>query len=222
VLAGMVGRMHRVMTAVLACGALSLLAACGSSTRQSASSTPVPGGASPAAGGATVQGEGGAGALAADAKSAATGDIPDTQVFLTYHNAVGGYFMSCPEGWAINEHGADVTISEKNNVVHVVFERAAPPNTASITAELQRLKASDPTLTFNAPAVVRVTSGWAIKTTYTTRSAPNPVTGKRVLLVVDRYALAKDGKRAIVDLGTPKGVDNVDAYRMIINSFRWQ
>jgi hypothetical protein len=48
------------------------------------------------------------------------------------------------------------------------------------------------------------------------------VTGKRVTLLVDRYELAKNGKRATVELGTPRGVDNVDAYRMMIESFRWR
>jgi hypothetical protein len=43
-----------------------------------------------------------------------------------------------------------------------------------------------------------------------------------VTLTVDRYVLAKSGKRAVVDLGTPVGVDNVDAYRMMIESFRWR
>jgi hypothetical protein len=38
---------------------------------------------------------------------------------------------------------------------------------------------------------------------------------------VDRYELGKGGKVAVVDLGTAKGVDNVDAYRMMIESFRW-
>ena len=36
------------------------------------------------------------------------------------------------------------------------------------------------------------------------------------------YELARGGRRATVDLGTARGVDNVDAYRMIINSFRWR
>jgi hypothetical protein len=48
------------------------------------------------------------------------------------------------------------------------------------------------------------------------------VTGKRVLLLVDRYVLPTAGRYAIADLGTPKGVDNVDAYRKMIGSFRWQ
>ena len=47
------------------------------------------------------------------------------------------------------------------------------------------------------------------------------MTGKRVELIVDRYELAGGGRVATVDLGTPVGVDNVDAYRMMIESFRW-
>ena len=50
----------------------------------------------------------------------------------------------------------------------------------------------------------------------------NPVTGKRVTLVVDRYYLAAHGRRAVLDEGTPQGVDNVDAYRLIAQSFRWR
>ena len=53
-------------------------------------------------------------------------------------------------------------------------------------------------------------------------SAPNPVTGKRVTLVVDRYYMSNARHHAVVDLGTPQGVDNVDAYRLMIESFRWK
>jgi hypothetical protein len=42
-----------------------------------------------------------------------------------------------------------------------------------------------------------------------------------VRLVADRYYLWKNGRRAVIDLGTPEGVDNVDAYRLMIESFRW-
>jgi len=214
----------RARSTILACGALAALAAgCGSSTKPSAGSasgvgTSTAGGESTPQGGAGVA----AGALAAEANSAATGDIPDTQVFLTYRNAAGGYSMSYPEGWAIKGNGAGVTISERNNLLHVVIEKAGPPSIASVGNELAHLKRTNPSLAFSAPAVMRVASGMAVKATYTTRSAPNPVTGKTVLLVVDRYELGKGDKRATVDLGTPRGVDNLDAYRMIINSFRWQ
>jgi hypothetical protein len=42
-----------------------------------------------------------------------------------------------------------------------------------------------------------------------------------VKLIVDRYAFAGGGHVAVVDLGTPVGVDNVDAYRKMIESFKW-
>ena len=61
-----------------------------------------------------------------------------------------------------------------------------------------------------------------MKVTYSSESTPNAVTGKRVKLVVDRYAYYQGGRVAIVDLGTAVGVDNVDAYRMISRSFKWR
>jgi len=57
---------------------------------------------------------------------------------------------------------------------------------------------------------------------YSARRAPNAVPGRRVVLLVDRYELARGGRRAVIDLGTPRGVDNVDAYRLIAQSFRWR
>jgi hypothetical protein len=101
---------------------------------------------------------------------------------------------------------------------------AAPgpaPTPASVTAQLNALKKSNPTLSFQAPQAVTVGSSAAVKAVYTTQSAPDPVTGKRVKLTVDRYELARGGRVATVDLGTPIGVDNVDAYRMMIQSFKW-
>ena len=163
----------------------------------------------------------GVGALSAEAQSAATGDIPDNQVFLTFANPAGGYSMSYPEGWARKGTATDVTFANNNNLVHVVIAKGAAPSAGSVQSELLALRGQNPTLRFSPPRTVQVKSGTAIRTTYTTESASNPVTGKRVLLVVDRYELASGGRRATVDLGTPKGVDNVDAYRMMINSFRW-
>jgi hypothetical protein len=159
--------------------------------------------------------------LSAEVKSAATGDIPDTQVYLTYTNPSAGYTMSYPEGWTRKGSASDVTISDKNNIIHIVINKAGPATTASVVSELNQLKQTTSTLTFTAPTNIQLKSGPAVKATYSTRSAPNPVTGKSVLLIVDRYELSNRGRRATLDLGTAKGVDNVDAYRMISNSFRW-
>jgi hypothetical protein len=189
-------------------------AGCGSSTHRAASSQ------STSAAAATAPG---AGLLSAEARSAATGDIPDNQMFVTYRDAQARYSISLPEGWTRRGEGSDVTIAEKNNLVHIVIVAAAGSSSvAGVRDELTRLRATDSSLTFTMPAPVHVSAGAAIKATYTTRSAPNPVTGKQVVLIVDRYELSGAGKRATIDLGTPSGVDNVDAYRKMINSFRWQ
>jgi hypothetical protein len=203
---------------VIAIAVLTLAAAgCGSSGSSTASSS-----STSSSSAATNGSSSGAAALTAEAQSLATGDIPDNQVFLTFHNAVARYSIKFPEGWTQKGSAADVTFAEKNNLVHIVVAPGAAPTPAAVDAELNRLKATTPSIGFTSAVTLHVTAGTAIKATYTTRSAPNPVTGKRVVLIVDRYELASAGQRAIVDLATAHGVDNVDAYRMMINSFRWQ
>ncbi len=163
----------------------------------------------------------GGGALAADAKSAATGDIPDNQNFLTFSDPRLGVAMLYPEGWTVQQTPTAVSIKDKNNLVRISVSRGPAPTTASVQAQLAALKRSNPTLTAGTPQTVTLKSGPAVKVKYTTASAPNPVTGKRVTLTVDRYELAHAGRVAIVDLGTPVGVDNVDAYKRMIESYKW-
>jgi hypothetical protein len=189
--------------------ALPLVAGCGSSsTPSTASSTP-----SSAAGGS---------ALSADARSAATGDIPDTQNFLTLAAARAHFSMLYPEGWTVRETASLVSITDKNNLVRVALSRGPTPGISRVQGQMAALARATPGLHAGAAAATSLKTGLAVKVTYTTRSAPNPVTGKQVTLMVDRYVLASGGRIAVVDLGTPVGVDNVDAYRRMIASFRWR
>src|SRR5256885_2475625 len=158
-------------------------------------------------------------ALQAEANSAATGDIPDNQVFISFHDMVAAYSMKYPEGWAQQGNGARVTFRDKNNIVRVVVTPGARPTAASVRAGLRRLRAAH---VQSGPQPLTISGAPAFKLVYTTASAPNAVTGKPVTLQVDRYYLSHAGKEAIVDLGTPVGVDNVDAYRLMIESFRWR
>jgi hypothetical protein len=192
-----------VLVAVLA------IAGCGSSSSSKSTSSSSGGG-------------GGAGALSAETKSAATGDIPDNQNFLTFKSTAPAYSITYPEGWAQTGAGRDVSFRDKNNIVHIVVASGAAPTAASVRDELGRERAKTPSLSAGTPQAIALKGGQAIKVTYTTSSAPNPVTGKRVKLTVDRYELAHGGKLATIDLGTPIGVDNVDAYRMMANSFHWR
>jgi hypothetical protein len=195
---GLVGK----LAILLAVPAALALAGCGGSTKSAgpAPVTTAPAAPTPAATTASQPtATGPAPALQAEIVSAAAGDIPDNQVFLTFRNRPAAYSMKYPEGWAQQGAGSSVTFRDKNNVVRVLVVRAARPTLAAVSG--------------GRPVV---------KVSYSTVSAPNPVTGKRVTLVVDRYYLSRADKEAVVDLGTPQGVDNVDAYRLMIQSFRWR
>jgi hypothetical protein len=144
------------------------------------------------------------------------GDIPDNQVFVTFTSPASAWSMKYPEGWAQTGAGSRVTFRNLNNVVSVVVARGPVPSLASVRRDVARLRLA------SAPSVIRVSAAPAIKVSYLSSSAPNPVTGRRVNLVVDRYYLAHGGRVAVVDLATPVGVDNVDAYRLIVDSFRWR
>jgi hypothetical protein len=132
------------------------------------------------------------GGAPSEAQAAATGDIPDNQVFLLFHDPKAGYSIRYPEGWARTGSGSDVTFQEKANLVHITVHKGTPRGKPGT------------------------------KTTSSRTSAPDPVTGKRLRLLTDRYEYGNRGMVAILDLATPVGVDNVDAYRMISQSFEWQ
>lgn len=162
------------------------------------------------------------GALTADATAGATGDIPDTQHFLTFQDRTLRISMLYPEGWTVRQQARALTFKDKNNLVRIHVARGAAPTVAAVRAQLVALARTDRSVKAGAPRAVRLNSGTAIKVSYTTMSAANPVTGKRVTLIVDRYELERAGRVAIVELGTPVGVDNVDAFRRMIGSFRWR
>jgi hypothetical protein len=197
-------RMNSIVRVALPFALAGALAGCGSSSSNKSSSS----GSSSSSG-----------ALAADAKSAATGDIPDNQNFLTFKGAA--FSIKYPEGWSQKKTAGGIDFQDKNNLVRIQVRKGQPPTAASVTAELNKLKTTIPTLKAQTPKQISLKAGPAIKVSYTTTSAPNPVTGKRVVLMVDRYELAKKGRVAVIDLGTPTGVDNVDAYRMMSESFTW-
>jgi hypothetical protein len=146
----------------------------------------------PSASGPAESREASGAAAPSEAQAAATGDIPDNQTFLVFNDSQAGYSIRYPEGWARKGSANDVTFQEKANAVHVAVRKGAP---------------------HGKPGV---------KVTYSRRSAPDPVTGKRLPLTIDRYEYPNGGKVAVVDLSTPVGVDNVDAYRLISESFQWQ
>ena len=111
------------MVAMLRLRALSIvlavvvLAACGGKARQSA--------APPSTTAPSTTPAGAPGVLQAEATSAASGDIPDNQVFLVFRNTAAGYSLRYPEGWAQQGGRTRVTFRDKNNIVRVVVVKGA-------------------------------------------------------------------------------------------------
>jgi hypothetical protein len=162
-----------------------------------------------------------ASAASSEAASTAAGDIPDNQQFLTFRNRSGGYSISYPEGWARSGNGDAVTFQDKSNTITIKVAQGTKPTTASVAAELKRERTSDPCLNAGSPQATTAGPNQVIKATYRTQGQKSPVTGQWPRITVDRYVYFKGGRVATVDLATPVGVDNVDAYRMISESFRW-
>jgi hypothetical protein len=212
--------MRRLSYGAVAALAL-VLSACGGGQKAAGTTAAATTGAAPAASNAaptapaSTQPSGSPGALTGEAKAAAAGDIPDNQVFVTYSGPA--FSMKMPEGWTRTGNGNQVTFRDKNNIIRVVIQPGGAPSVPAMKRELASLRNAQ---IKTPPTQVTIGGVAAVKAVYTTKSAPNPVTGKTVTLIVDRYELAKNGKRAIIDLGSPVGVDNVDAYRMIVQSFR--
>jgi hypothetical protein len=171
---------------------------------------------------ASCGGNSGSSASSAEAEQASAGDIPDNQVFLTFDNAKSGYSIKYPEGWAQQGDGDHVTFRDKDNVVRIDVVPGGKVSKAGVIADIERLKQQQPALTFQTPMAVTLNGSQAVKVIYATTGARNPVTGKRVKLIVDRYVVPGAGKHAVIDLSTPEGVDNVDAYRLMSESFRWR
>jgi hypothetical protein len=169
----------------------------------------------------TSAGGGSSSTSASEAASAATGDIPDNQQFLRYTNSAAGYSLVYPQGWARKGSANDITFSDKDNSVEVKIAKGPNPTVSSVSAELKREAASDPTLQPGKPQQLQLPSGPAVHVVYHVQGPPDPVTGKKPTLMVDRYVLAHKGRVATVNESTPVGVDNVDAYRKMIESFRW-
>jgi len=132
------------MTAVLALAA----SGCGSSASSSTSPAASTSGTASAGPGSSSASASSPAALSADAHAAATGDIPDNQVFLAFTDKLAGYSIKYPEGWAQKGSGRSVVFQDKNTLARVVVQTGPPPTTASVHADMAALRRKEPSLRF--------------------------------------------------------------------------
>lgn len=152
------------------------------------------------------------------------GDIPDNQAYVPYTSLEGSFTVSVPEGWSRTVEGQAVVFTDKLNTVRIETRpRAAAPDVASARAqELPAAQASVPGYQPGQVSMVTRAAGSAVLIAYGATSAPDPVTGKTTADAVERYEFWKAGRELILTLSGPRGADNVDPWRRITDSVRWQ
>lgn len=151
------------------------------------------------------------------------GDIPDTQVFVTY-DAKSGYSLKVPEGWARSDLGNGASFVDKLDGVVITeqSENAAPTIDTVKTKFLPDLEKRSRALKLGQVEQVKLPAGEAIRIAFTSNSEPNAVTNKQVLLENEIYLYHKGGKTVALQLYAPYGADNVDQWKLMSRSFRWK
>ncbi|MES2211286.1 MAG: hypothetical protein V4515_14065 [Chloroflexota bacterium] len=150
-----------------------------------------------------------------------SGDIPDNAVFLTYRPASPTFSIEYVEGWQVTPQGDGVVIRDKDSseTVALVARTADATNYVS-TVDLPLLR-TEAGFQLVSQDSVAVNGASYVHLVFHIPAPPDPVTGKRVPSTVDRYYVQGPNGLAIVSLSTPDGVDNVDAFRQMIQSFKW-
>ena len=152
-----------------------------------------------------------------------TGDIPDTQAFVTYTSNKGHYKLVAPEGWSRTAKSGNVSFVNKLDGMSVTLDKSAkaPTVTSVRKSVVPALKKAGRAVRIGGLQGVKLPAGPAVLIKYTSNSEPNPVTGKQVRLEDNSYVFYKNGKLAVLRLYAPLGADNVDQWHRISNSFRW-
>ena len=151
------------------------------------------------------------------------GDIPDNQVFIPFVPTDGVYTVTVPEGWARTESGGVVTFTDKYNSITLRSSSATTaPTVESVRADGLADVESDPTFTLIDVTTLTRKAGTGVLATYEIGSTPNPVTGKKALLSVERYVFFHNGTVVTMTLSGAKGADNVDPWRIVSDSLAWK
>jgi len=150
-----------------------------------------------------------------------SGDVPDNAVFLTYKRSNPGFSIQYVEGWQVTPQPDGVVIKDKDSseTVGIVAPQADVAAFVAST-DLPALQAQ-PGFKLIKQNTVKAGKSSYVHLAFHQTSPPDSVTGKQVPQTVDRYYVPGPNGLAVVSLATPDGVDNVDAFRQMIESFKW-
>lgn len=151
------------------------------------------------------------------------GDIPDSQVFLTY-TSKDGYALKVPEGWARKEGAGTASFVDKLDGVVIAISDARAPVTQQTVVDdyLPKLEANERAVKVVSVTPAKLPAGSAIRIVYQSNSEPNPVTNKQIRLENERFLITHGSKLADLRLYAPLGADNVDQWKLMSESFAWR
>ena len=89
-------------------------------------------------------------------------------------------------------------------------------------ADLAGLQAKVPKFVLGHVTADRRNAGPVVLVTYQGDSPQDPVTGKVVRDAFERYVFYRSGVRLDVTMSGPTNADNVDPWRIVSDSVRWQ
>ncbi|MEA2780109.1 MAG: hypothetical protein QOK29_1653 [Rhodospirillaceae bacterium] len=150
------------------------------------------------------------------------GDIPDSQVFVSYVSPAG-FALEVPEGWARAERADGVGFADKYDSVDVSISPAASaptPETVRETEAASLLK-NGRAVKITAITRVKLPAGSAVLIAYTSNSEPNTVTNRQIRLENNRFLFHRAGREAALTLSAPAGADNADQWQLMAKSFHW-
>src|SRR3954451_9347723 len=152
------------------------------------------------------------------------GDIPDSTQFVPYHSTAGGFEIRAPEGWARRTTPSQVTFTSKLNTISVSWRKTSmQPTVAAVkSTEIPQLARSNRAFQLVGVKSVSLPNGQAVQIDFRVNSEPNSVTAKQYRMDVLRFDFFKGGREASLDLISPVGSDNVDAWKLISESFQWR
>ena len=150
------------------------------------------------------------------------GDIPDSQVFITYTSPLG-VSLKIPEGWSRKDRADGASIFDKYGVIDISVSAAnAVPTAASArTGEVVELERNGRAVKVASIKDIVLPAGPAVQIVYTSNSDANAVTGKQVRLENERYLIARAGQLATLTFSAPAGADNADQWKLMHDSFKW-
>jgi len=161
----------------------------------------------------------------APAEKIPSGDIPDSQQFVTFISKAGHYRLEVPEGWARTNQLGDVSFVSKLDGLSVHLGLMATTPTVSILTDgpVKKLISGGNAVTIRTIVPVTMHGEQAIRLVYDSNSQPDAVTGKRVRLENNMYFFYEGtgGTLAELRMWAPAGADNVDQWRRISSSFTW-